>query len=266
MFSKKLTTLIKDLTLKQKSLLFAELSQLAYNNKKNATNGAKRLGFTTVEYYDNYGAQAYRFMNKNNFVIACRGTEATQWNDIKADINAWPTKSETVSYVHSGFKREVDKIWSALEEDIAREAGKRNVWFCGHSLGASMATIIASRCTGSRICPNPIELYTYGSPRVGFKRFVTHENITHYRWVNNNDIVTRVPLWTMGYRHDGERMYLNTWGNVRKFTPWQRTKDKFRGMWRGIKKGKIDNFADHSIDWYVKHINNWTNGKENPQV
>ena len=68
-------------------------------------------------------------MNKNNFVIACRGTEASQLNDIKADINAWPTKSETVSYVHSGFKREVDKIWPALEEDIAREAGKRNVWY-----------------------------------------------------------------------------------------------------------------------------------------
>ena len=70
----------------------------------------------------------------------------------------------------------------------------------------------------------------------------------------------------MGYRHDGHRMYLNTWGNVRKFTPWQRTKDKFRGMWRGIKKGKIDNFADHLIDGYIEHINNWTNGKENPQI
>ena len=63
MFSKKLTTPNKELTIKQKSLLFAELSQLAYSNKKDATNGAKRLGFTTVEYYNNRGAQAYRFMN-----------------------------------------------------------------------------------------------------------------------------------------------------------------------------------------------------------
>ena len=265
MYSKKLTQSISKLNNKHRSLLFAELSQLAYLNELSANRQARRLGFTTVEYYDNHGAQAYRFMNKNDFIIACRGTEPSKFNDIRADLRAFPTRSETVSFVHRGFKREVDKIWPKLEEDISREAKKRDVWFCGHSLGAAMATIIASRCTGSRICPNPVELYTYGSPRVGFKQFVTHEKITHYRWVNNNDIVTRIPLWTMGYRHDGERMYLNTWGNVRKFTVWQRTKDKFRGMWRGIKKGKIDNFADHLIDGYINHIHNWVKGKENLQ-
>ena len=110
---------------------------------------------------------------KVDFVIACRGTEPTQFNDIKADLNAIPTKSETVSYVHSGFKEEVDKIWPRLVDDISREAGTRTVWFCGHSLGAAMATIVASRCTGSKECPDPAELYTYGSPRVGFKKYVS---------------------------------------------------------------------------------------------
>ena len=69
----------------------------------------------------------------------------------------------------------------------------------------------------------------------------------------------------MGYRHDGTRMYLNTWGNFRKFTAWQRTKDKLRGMWRGIMKGKVDNFGDHSMVNYVNHINTWCTDKENPQ-
>ena len=42
MFSKKLTTPIKELTIEQKSLFFAELAQLAYNNEKDATKGARR--------------------------------------------------------------------------------------------------------------------------------------------------------------------------------------------------------------------------------
>ena len=72
-------------------------------------------------------------------------------------------------------------------------------------------------------------------------------------------------MWIMGYRHDGERMYLNTWGNVRKMTGWQRFKDKMRGMWRGIKQGKVDAFSDHSMGGYVQHIFLWSQGKENPQ-
>ena len=60
--------------------------------------------------------------------------------------------------------------------------------------------------------------------------------------------------------------YLNTCGNVRQPKGWQRIKDRFRGMWRGIKKGKIDNFSDHSIGDYVKHIKKFVDGKETPQI
>ena len=70
----------------------------------------------------------------------------------------------------------------------------------------------------------------------------------------------------MMYRHDGERMYLNTWGNVRKMTGWQRFKDRMRGLWRGIKQGKVDAFSDHSMGGYVQHIFLWSEGKENPQI
>jgi triacylglycerol lipase len=54
---------IKDLNFKERSLLFAKLSSIAYNNLKDAKSQAKKLGFTTTEFYDKDGAQAYRFMN-----------------------------------------------------------------------------------------------------------------------------------------------------------------------------------------------------------
>jgi triacylglycerol lipase len=205
-------------------------------------------------------------MNKRDLVIACRGTEPTQYADIKADANALPVIAETVSRVHKGFKGQVDELWPAIREDLTRTQNKnKDVWFTGHSLGAAMATIMASRCMFFELVPNPEELYTYGSPRVGWKGYVDSLGITHHRWKNNNDIVTTVPLAIMGFKHHGTMHYLNSYGNVRRPTGWQMIKDRLRGMWTGIKKGKIDNFSDHLIHNYIEHLQNYKDGKENPQ-
>jgi len=250
---------------KQRSLLFAQLSTIAYLDKERATKQAKKLGFTTVEFYDVGGAQAYRFMNKDDVVIACRGTEPTQWNDLAADLRAAPVKSETKGRVHKGFKKEVDDIWPLIKEDLLRVKKERAGWFTGHSLGAAMATIMASRCENDPEMPTVHELYTYGSPRVGWRAFVNELAVTHHRWVNNNDVVTQVPPAFMGYRHDGHEHYLNAFGNVREMTYWQRAKDRWRGMLTGIKKGSIDNFSDHSTANYVAHLEKYNSDTEYPQ-
>jgi len=247
---------IEKLNFKERSLLFAKLASIAYYNEKDAKSQAKKLGFTTTEFYEKDGAQAYRFMNKNDLVIACRGTEPTEFNDISADLKALPVMAETISRVHQGFKAEVDELWPAVTEDINRKANLgKTLWFCGHSLGAAMATIMASRCLHDEELNDPVELYTFGSPRVGWRGYIKSLGVTHHRWKNNNDIVTTVPLWIMGYVHHGTEHYLNAYGNYRKPTGWQLVKDKFRGMWMGIKQGKIDNFGDHSMSEYIKHIN-----------
>lgn len=259
---------ISKMTFNERSLLFAKLSSIAYNdNIKEVKSQVRQLGFTTVEFYNKEGAQAYRFMNKNDLVIACRGTQPSEFNDISADLKALPVIAETISRVHQGFKEEVDELWPMVCEDISRtvNVGKK-LWMCGHSLGAAMATIMANRCECDTKLNNPEELYTYGSPRVGWPTYVQSFGTVHHRWKNNNDIVTTVPLWVMGYRHCGNEHYLNAYGNVRKPTGWQLVKDKFRGMWMGIKKGKIDNFSDHDISLYIAYLEMYAQGKENSQV
>ena len=259
---------ISKLSFPERSLLFAKLSAIAYNdNIKEVKKQVKRLGFGTVEFYNRDGAQAYRFQSAEDLVIACRGTQPTEFNDIKADLKAVPVVSETVSRVHQGFKDEVDELWPMIVEDITRTQNLDNkLWFCGHSLGAAMTTIMASRCHHDPALPNPIETYTYGSPRVGWPTYVKSLGMVHHRWVNNNDIVTRVPLTIMGYRHHGEEHYMNAWGNVRKPTGWQRFKDRMRGMWMGIKAGSIDNFSDHGMNFYIANLEMYAQGKENSQT
>ena len=246
---------ITEMNWQQRSLLFANLAKIAYYNLDIAKSKVKKLGFTKTTFYDKDGIQAYRFSNKTDIVIACRGTEPTQWSDIKADAEAWPVISETISRVHKGFKDAVDELWPQIQLDIGKKAdSNKTLWFCGHSLGAAMATIMASRAKHHAEISDPVELYTYGSPRVGWKGYVNDFHVKHYRWKNNNDIVTTVPLILMGYKHCGDEHYLNAYGEFRTPTGWQRTKDKFRGFWMGLKQGKIDNFSDHSIDEYIKHI------------
>jgi len=266
MFSKKLTTKIELLSGNKRALLFAELAQIAYYEATEVKKLARKLGFTTVEFYNIDGAEAYRFMNKHDLVIACRGTQPTQYNDIKADARAFPVIAETVGRVHGGFKGEVDKLWLLIKEDLVREQAKRHIWLCGHSLGAAMSTIVASRCRGDSGLYNPKELHTFGSPRVGWRTYLNNFPFTHYRWVNNADIVTRVPFLIFGYVHHGQCQYFNHYGNLRNLTGWQRVKDVWRGIIRGLFKGKLDSFSDHSMIQYVKHLNKRVDGGENPQT
>ena len=251
---------ISEMNFKERSLLFAKLASIAYNNLKDAKSQAKSLGFTTTEFYDKAGAQAYRFMNTDDLVIACRGTEPTQFNDIAADLRAIPVVAETISRVHKGFKAEVDDLWPMICEDITRKANlEKNLWICGHSLGAAMATIIASRALHDDNLQNPKELFTYGSPKVGWTGYYDSIAVPNFRWRNNNDIVTTVPLAIMGYKHHGTECYINAYGKLRSPTGWQKVKDRLRGMWMGLKQGKIDNFGDHSMVNYIANLENYNN-------
>ena len=122
-----------------------------------------------------------------------------------------------------------------------------------------MATIMASRCALNYDFPEVECLFTYGSPRVGWPAYVKSLLICHYRWQNNNDIVTRVPLRLMNYRHDGTLMYIGHDGTVheKKMGMWAKFSDRMKGMWGGLKSFKVDNFSDHAMTEYIKHIENW---------
>lgn len=241
-----------ELSFLRRSLAMAELAMIAYNDHAEAQRAAAAIGFPDAQLLDNDGSQAYRFRNEHDVVLACRGTEIGEWNDLQADANAVMAVLGTLGNVHSGFNREVDDLWPLLE-NLLRD-NQQPVWFCGHSLGGAMATICAYRCKTSSIASNPQELHTFGSPRVGCKRYIRHAEITHYRWVHNNDVVTRVPPAWMGYRHGGNEIYLDRFGRIRKLRGVWRSRDRWRGMLGGLLKWKLDLLADHSVHFYAQHI------------
>jgi triacylglycerol lipase len=243
---------IESLSFLRRALLFAELSNLSYLSRAEAGQLAHRIGFPEIRFYDRDGAQAYIFANDDDAVVTCRGTEPHDWRDVHANLDLATAVAETVGWVHRGFKREVDDLWPRLEQALA--SNTRTLWFAGHSLGGAMAAICAGRCRLSHIRSNPRALFTYGAPRIGSRRYVNYVQIEAYRWVNNNDIVPRVPPRWLGFRHKGQEVYLNAYGKIRRDTGWQRVKDRWRGIIGGLREGRLDHFADHSIGQYIRHI------------
>lgn len=221
----------------------AKLSQIAYLDGKEAKPKIKELGYTGHKFFENKGAQCHAVWNKEEYVLAFRGTEPTELSDILADLNVVPRSSMTYGLVHSGFRGEVDKFWTALRIH-QKDHREKTFYITGHSLGGAMATIATSRFEEF----TKVELLTtFGSPRVGTSKFVKHIETPHMRFVNNNDIVTKVPLMIMGYKHHGTLQYINFYGNIRKLTTWQMIKDR----WRGWKSGILDGAKDHGMHNYV---------------
>ena len=117
-----------------------------------------------------------------------------------------------------------------------------------------MATICAGRCFLSDIAAVPSGLYTFGSPRVGDRRYINYCDIKHYRWVNNNDIVPRLPPTWLGYRHAAEELYINTVGKLARVRGLERTLDRLRGLAHSSLRLRVDYLSDHPIDRYIEQI------------
>lgn len=250
--------MITDLSHKLKRVLFAKLSGIAYNDVKDARRKAKLLGFTKTVLIDIEGAQTYVFSSKHDVVVACRGTEPSEMNDVYADLEIFKADSVTGNKIHQGFKEEVDKVYSDVESLLDRIANNKSIWACGHSLGGAMATILAQRLEykdGHDIDT----LFTYGSPRAGGPLFSKwcDANLNHQRFVNNNDVVPCVPS-VLRWRHNGDCYYIKSTGKISTLGRWssERIRDKGWSLLTTILKGRLDFIADHNIDDYIMHLEN----------
>ena len=238
-----------------KAVLAAELSRLVYSNYTDVEIYLRENGYDHWAWFDVDGTQAFscRKHKSTEIFITFRGTEPKQITDILADAKAWRKPAREKGLVHFGFAQALDKVYDKIVHWIdEQKLDDATITCTGHSLGAALATIMASRLDAN-------ELYTFGSPRVGNRDFVKEmkkDGVKHYRFVNNNDVVTTIPF-PIRFRHSGKLVYINHYGNIRKMTPWQRTKDKYRGRWRALKKGQpFDGVFDHSVNLYYEKLKN----------
>ena len=228
--------------------IMASASAAAYKN----LGGFQKQFDPEAVLFDKDGTQVYCWNDKDIACVAFRGTEPTQWSDIKADLKIRKVKCPT-GFVHRGFRDALDEVWPDVADWLTKQK-KPHVFFTGHSLGGALATLAASRWNTPTT-----HLYTFGSPRVGGKKFIQSFKFNErYRYRNNNDIVTKVPFEILGYKHvsgeGGNFIYFDINGNVsNKFSRWYMFKQWVKGTLRGIMKLKVDGFSDHGIHNYVDY-------------
>ena len=170
-------------------------------------------------------------------VAAFRGTDKDDPTDLADDLDALPVAWDRGGKVHDGFARALAEVRVSVEQ--ALQSIQCRVLFTGHSLGAALATLMASVKT-------PDALYTFGSPLVGDSDFVaTLQNVQNYRYVDCCDIVTRVPPEAFGYRHLGKPHYIAQDRSIR-FDPG----DDF------IRKDRVEAFLEYPIKYHAWHKDN----------
>ena len=233
-------------TTRELAIHYAKLSSYAYMDEKTAKPLAKELGYLKNKLISNGSAQCMIFTNKEDIVVAFRGTEPTQFKDVLADLKAWKHRSKTNGWVHVGFYDEVKKVYDDMLAYINARPTKK-LYICGHSLGGGMSMV-----TAARLQDRVEAVYTYGCPRTGDRVWRSNCSFTHYRFVNSNDVVPKVPLKIMGYKHYGNLQYINYYGDFRNATVWQRTKDQLRARYRALCKFQFfDGLRDHVISSYL---------------
>lgn len=237
--------------------LCIDISKVVYEEKPEVVKFLKdnKIKHSSVKFFQKENAQGYGIDMPNYVIVAFRGTEGAQMKDILADIKAWPAGADTTGTVHSGFKTELDKLYPDVIKWLGKKLTNKKIVLTGHSLGAAMATICATRFyqKGANLV-----LYTYGCPRVGNREWGEQfNNIEAYRFVNNNDIVPRVPPFGY-YSHVGQLEYITYDLLIKtKITWWQRFKDRMKGTGKALSKFQFfDGLYDHFGNQYIKKIKN----------
>jgi hypothetical protein len=193
----------------------ADASLLAYWDAVPAVRCFGEAGLR-AELIHSDGTQCYVASTNSFTIVAFRGTEPDAIQDVVTDARAVLVEWNASERVHGGFKEGLDKVWKKLAAAL-QALSTRPVWFSGHSLGAALATLAADRVERERERQGFGKVggvYTFGSPLVGDRPFVDAFNHRFgdrsARFVNDQDIVTRVPLPVLGYRHVNNEHFVGT--------------------------------------------------------
>jgi len=234
-----------------------EAAKLAYEKSSDIIQAkTKEWGMSYCQYFENKKTDTQAFLAANDQMILCsfRGTESLKSGITDLDFFRVDGFG---GMVHRGFKRAFDSIWSDIKEAIVKnQTGSKSLWFTGHSLGAALATLAVSALQEEGKSVNG--LYTFGSPRVGNRSFAKTFNAScgayTFRFVNNNDVVPRLPL-AIRYLHVETIQYMDKNGILKHdISCWEKLFDRFKGRIEDLGKPGTDGMKDHFIDHYMESL------------
>lgn len=213
-----------------KAQLLAKLTSVSYCQRNNiqawncsrctSTDSLRHFWLTTTVYdvtWDLFAYAGYSTASElggGAIVVAFRGTDSHSLYNWVENMRYWKTDYDIPypgsegALVHTGFFMSYNA--SDLAPNITRavralreEYPNAPLYVAGHSMGAAMAHICALDLKFTLGFDN-VNVYTYGSPRVGntiFKDFFNNMVNESVRVTHNRDIVPSVPPQYVGFHH-----------------------------------------------------------------
>ncbi len=184
-------------------------SEAAYKESAERTTLSTQAHYTVRRFVSKATNTQVLFAEDNRaLVVAVRGSqEAADW---VVDI-AQVAVMQLPVRVHPGFWAAADSIYPQVQEEALAAAGRgKQVWITGHSLGGSIAQILAFRL---KTWVTVAGVHTFGSPAVGDQYWaqaydVDLRNKTH-RWVNLDDPIPCYPANPQQWQQAGRQHVLS---------------------------------------------------------
>ena len=237
---------------KKNAAVLACLSEIAYLPKKEAMQKVSDLSDRPIDFvwFEKNDTQAFLCNLNGATVLVYRGTESI--GDWMTDLDIVKTKGPAGT-CHSGFLKAFIDTWDEVLPHIGRD-GHSPIWIAGHSLGGALATLSVADLLWMGI---QVEgLYTFGCPRVGDQEFCNFINakMGHRarRFVNNNDVVPRIPQRIFGYDHYDHVMHFGEDGTLHEDgLSWLALlEDRLSGRIHDILSPGTDGMKDHFMSNY----------------
>jgi triacylglycerol lipase len=219
-------------------------------------------GLAQVRVFDKGTTQAFLGGGGQHIIMAFRGTEPRRIEDLTTDgdckLVPGPFGNDRA---HSGFTKGLDLVWDEMLMALEQlRNSNQTVWISGHSLGGGLATLAAARLAKAGAIPVQ-GLYTFGCPRVGdgaFKEAFDARLVRRaFRFVNHSDIVPRVPMRSMNYKHVGTVMYFDRYGTLQqKSLFWLRALELAFSAANNLGELAKQSVSGHSMDLYLQLVEN----------
>lgn len=243
-------------------------AQIAYADESEIRTEIEAWGFDHLTHFCTKHAmpfpledtQAYLAASDHMIIIAFRGTEPSKIRDWLSDVNTPVIRGPGGSgLVHLGFSRALASVYPLIRDKIedVRTNGQ-TLWLTGHSLGGALAMLAGARMRFEEPKLLPDGVFTFGQPRTCDRLLAAAYDgafaSRHFRFVNNNDIVTQVPPEPV-FHHVNTTMYFDANGALhKKMSLVNKLKDRFTGFTSDPFAPGTDGVRDHSMDTYLELI------------
>ncbi|MDA7915706.1 lipase family protein [Verrucomicrobia bacterium] len=225
----------------QTASLHAELSMLSYVKDLDwiaaQTNPA---GLHLQSHFEGSGLRCIHFLYKGGSIFCFRGTEIDSLRNILTDLHLTLGSWKQGGKIHSGFHSAWETISAWFQEELITHRVTK-VHLTGHSLGGALALLGAETCQAL----SPV-VYTFGAPRVGDADFAESVQATHFRMVNNNDLVPQMPPGPI-YQHDSSCHFIGSNGSFQ-------IKPDVTAMIRENLKGHLHHALDVFKSWSERKV------------